>query len=137
MVECPACGRKHRPGTLFCADCGVYLPTGGQLGTEPIEPRELPIVQGRGWDAGRGQRERRARQTVLRIKVLPTDREVALSCAGGVHVGRADAAQLVFPDVDLTPDGGLEGGVSRCHCKIYESEGECFVEDLGSANGTF
>jgi pSer/pThr/pTyr-binding forkhead associated (FHA) protein len=48
-----------------------------------------------------------------------------------------DAAHGIFPDIDLTPDGGLEGGVSRRHCRIYEDDGEFFVEDLGSANGTF
>lgn len=51
--------------------------------------------------------------------------------------GGLTAAQGIFPDVDLSPDGGLEGGVSRRHCKIYEEDGEFFVEDLGSANGTF
>ena len=36
MIECPSCGRKHRPGTLFCSECGMYLPTGGPLRTEPL-----------------------------------------------------------------------------------------------------
>jgi len=36
MIECPSCGRQHRPGTLFCSECGVYLLTGGPLRTEPL-----------------------------------------------------------------------------------------------------
>ena len=39
--------------------------------------------------------------------------------------------------VDLTPDGGLEGGVSRRHCKIHQRGSTYLVEDVGSANGTF
>ena len=43
MIECPSCGKKHRPGTLFCTECGVYLPTGGALRTEPLPTDELPL----------------------------------------------------------------------------------------------
>ena len=25
MIECPSCGRQHRPGTLFCSECGAFL----------------------------------------------------------------------------------------------------------------
>jgi pSer/pThr/pTyr-binding forkhead associated (FHA) protein len=74
---------------------------------------------------------------VLRIKVLSSDRQIQLPSGEDVRVGRLDAAHGIFPDIDLTPDGGLEGGVSRRHCKIYEEDGDYFVEDLGSANGTF
>jgi uncharacterized membrane protein YvbJ len=42
MIECPSCGRKHRPGTLFCSECGVYLPTGGPLRNETLPEEELP-----------------------------------------------------------------------------------------------
>ena len=49
MIECPSCGRKHRPGTLFCSECGVYLPTGGPLRTEPLPEEELPISRANPW----------------------------------------------------------------------------------------
>ncbi len=137
MIECPSCGRKHRPGTLFCCECGVYLPTGSQPGTEPISGRDLPSGTADSWQAARGRGEAGQRGATLRVKVLPTGRELELPCLGGVEVGRADSAHNIFPDIDLTRDGGLEAGVSRRHCKIYEADGEYVVEDLGSANGTF
>jgi pSer/pThr/pTyr-binding forkhead associated (FHA) protein len=54
-----------------------------------------------------------------------------------ICLGRRDAVYGVFPDLDLTPDGGLEEGVSREHAKIYQREDHFLVEDVGSANGTF
>jgi len=137
MIECPCCGRKHRPGTLFCTECGVYLPTGGPLGTEPIPERDLPAARAHAWGADADRETAEQLNAVLRIKVLSSDRQIQLPSGEDVRVGRLDAAHGIFPDIDLTPDGGLEGGVSRRHCKIYEEDGDYFVEDLGSANGTF
>lgn len=137
MIECPSCGRTHRPGTLFCSECGVYMPTGGPLGTEPIAERDLPTARAHPWktdaDPGRAVES----PPLLHAEVLSTGRRIRLPSAQGVEIGRLDAVHGVFPDVDLTPDQGLEGGVSRRHCKISYAEGKCFVEDLGSANGTF
>jgi pSer/pThr/pTyr-binding forkhead associated (FHA) protein len=31
----------------------------------------------------------------------------------------------------------LEGGVSRRHARIHKQKSQYFIEDLGSANGTF
>ena len=62
---------------------------------------------------------------------------MALPTEEAIQVGRLDPAQSIFPDVDLTQDGGLKGGVSRRHCRIFRVSDLYFVEDLGSANGTF
>jgi len=138
MIECPSCGRKHRPGTLFCSECGGYLPTAGRPGTEPIPGRELPNRQARAWGPSTKSAGESGRTgTKLQIRVVSNEREIQLPPGADVHVGRLDAAQDIFPDVDLTPDGGLKGGVSRCHCRIYGEDGDYYVEDLGSANGTF
>jgi pSer/pThr/pTyr-binding forkhead associated (FHA) protein len=122
---------------LFCTECGVYLPTGGPLGTEPIPEQDLPATMAQTWDSESGERPAERRDIVLRIQVVSTGRQVQLPSAEQVHIGRLDAAHGIFPDVDLSPDGGLEGGVSRRHCKIWQGEGEYFIEDLGSANGTY
>ena len=137
MIECPCCGRKHRPGTLFCKECGVYLATGGLLGTEPILQRGVSAAGRLGWNAASNRGANVEGDAVLRVNVLSTGRQVQLPAGEEVHVGRMDAAHGILPDIDLTPDGGLEGGVSRRHCKIYEKRGQYFVEDLDSANGTF
>ena len=137
MIECPSCGRKHRPGTLFCSECGVYLPTGGPLRTEPLAEEELPISRANPWASEAVEERSEGTLIPLRIKVQPTGRQVQLPPTAEVHIGRLDAAHGIFPDLDLTPDGGLEGGVSRHHCKIHQREFTYLVEDVGSANGTF
>lgn len=136
MIECPSCGRKHRPGTLFCSECGVYLPTGGPLRTEPLPEEELPVSRANPWISEQVE-EAEALAVPMRLKVLSTSRQIQLPSTPEVHIGRLDAAHGIFPDLDLTPDGGLESGVSRRHCKIHQRGATYLVEDVGSANGTF
>jgi len=137
MIECPSCGKKHRPGTLFCTECGVYLPTGGALRTEPLPTNELPKSRATTWEAVAPGEEREAGVKPLRIHILDSDRQVQLPATPELLLGRLDTAHGIFPDLDLTADGGLEMGVSRRHAKIIQRGGEFFVEDVGSANGTF
>jgi len=52
------------------------------------------------------------------------------------NIGRWDADNGVFPDIDLDaydPDSK----VSRKHARIIRREDSYFIEDLGSTNGTF
>jgi len=60
---------------------------------------------------------------------LPLSKEVVL--------GRLDASRAIFPDVDLTAEGGIEKGISRRHARISRRAGQVFIEDLNSLNGTF
>jgi pSer/pThr/pTyr-binding forkhead associated (FHA) protein len=137
MIECPSCGRKHRPGTLFCSECGVYLPTGGPLRTEPLPEEELPVSRANPWASEPVEQSAEPAMPPLRIEVVSTKRQIQLPKTSEVHIGRTDAAHGIFPDLDLSPDGGLEGGVSRHHCKIHQRGSAYLVEDVGSANGTF
>ncbi|MCP4543120.1 MAG: FHA domain-containing protein [Chloroflexi bacterium] len=137
MIECPSCGRKHRPGTLFCSECGVYLPTGGPLRTEPLPEEELPISRANPWASEPVEEPSEPALIPLRIEVVSTGRQIQLPSTAEVHIGRTDAAHGIFPDMDLSPDGGLEGGVSRHHCKVHQRGSAYLVEDVGSANGTF
>lgn len=51
-------------------------------------------------------------------------------------IGRRDEVSGIFPDLDLTPYGGFEEGVSRAHAYIHIRSDGCFVEDLASTNET-
>jgi hypothetical protein len=51
-------------------------------------------------------------------------------------MGRVDEVSGIYPDVDLTPHGGEEGGVSRRHAELQYEAGAWFVVDLDSTNGT-
>jgi hypothetical protein len=52
-------------------------------------------------------------------------------------VGREDAPSNSFPDIDLTPYGAEEGGVSRLHARLAQSGDQWTIEDLESTNFTF
>jgi len=53
-----------------------------------------------------------------------------------VDIGRWDAESQVFPEIDLTQNdpGKL---ISRRHARIFFKDGKYYIEDMGSANGTF
>lgn len=134
-LVCPTCGAENLPGTLFCVQCGTYLPSGGPLRTEPLPEQDdgRPARP----TAGAGGVGDLARRISLEMEIMNTGRTVVLSADREVLVGRLDAAHGIFPELDTTSDGGLEEGVSRRHARIYAREGTCFVEDLDSTNGTF
>ncbi len=133
MIECPLCGRKYPVGALFCPECGVYLLTGGPLRTEPLpEGVSLPLESPA---ESPPKRETGAQNLVL--QVLTSGRRVVIRSDQEVLVGRLDVGRGIFPQVDLTPDGGLEGGVSRRHARIFFQDSRFYIEDLGSTNGTY
>ena len=73
----------------------------------------------------------------IRLRIGNSRREIEVNLARPVYLGRLDPNSDVFPDVDLTPDGGLKQGVSRRHARILNRDGAVVIEDLGSTNGTF
>ncbi|MCU0496664.1 MAG: FHA domain-containing protein [Anaerolineae bacterium] len=54
-----------------------------------------------------------------------------------VIIGRRDENNQNYPDVDLSHHFGMLMGVSRRHAEIKLSEGQCYLRDLNSANGTW
>lgn len=51
-------------------------------------------------------------------------------------IGRWDADNGIFPDVDLDAHDA-DAKVSRRHARIVRNNGSYFIEDLGSTNGTY
>lgn len=133
-LVCPSCEAENLPGTLFCVRCGTYLPSGGPLRTEPLPDQEDGKPARPRQDGSDGEEEKALN---IEVEVLNTGRRVLLSADREILVGRLDAAHGIFPELDMTTDGGLEQGVSRRHARIYTRDGTCFVEDLDSTNGTF
>ena len=72
-----------------------------------------------------------------RLIVEADNQEFDLSGKDNVLIGREDAVSNIFPDVDLTPHGGEEGGVSRMHARIFSENGQYMLEDEDSTNFTF
>jgi pSer/pThr/pTyr-binding forkhead associated (FHA) protein len=72
-----------------------------------------------------------------RLIVEADNQEFDLSGKDIVLIGREDAVSNIFPDVDLTPHGGEEGGVSRMHARIFVENSQYMLEDENSTNFTF
>lgn len=51
-------------------------------------------------------------------------------------IGRVDPNTGFTPDLDLTPYGAKEAGVSRRHLHIFHNEQKLYLQDNGSRNGT-
>ena len=115
---CPACGAEVEPGDAFCSTCGFSLQAAPA--PEPEAPPTPPPAP-----AG------------PRLVVVASGAEIPLPESDEIFVGREDPVSGVYPDVDLTPHGGEEGGVSRRHARLFVEGGNYFVEDLDSTNFTF
>lgn len=117
---CPACGSQVKPGDSFCDHCGAALTqTAAPAASQPT-PAAQPAPAGPG----------------PRLVVVATGAEIPLPAGKEALVGREDPYSGVFPDIDLTPHGGEEGGVSRRHFKVTLSGGQYMIEDLNSTNFT-
>jgi len=54
-----------------------------------------------------------------------------------IMIGRSDQEQTVKLDVDLTPHGGYQKGVSRRHAIIMVREDHLVLRGLSTTNGTW
>ena len=63
------------------------------------------------------------------------ERELSINQESAV-IGRWDPESGAFPEIDLTEDDP-ESYVSRKHARIFIKDNKYFIEDLGSANGTY
>jgi len=74
---------------------------------------------------------------MLQVVVVDVGHQINIPLKPEIVVGREDANSSIFPELDLTPYGALEKGVSRRHAKITHHDDELTIEDIGSVNGTF
>ena len=141
---CPSCGAQNPAGEAYCANCGVSLlgtPAPAAVGTNAatvMPPAAAPVAQEPAV-APAAPSAMPAAPTAMsaRLIVEADNQEFDLSGKDNVVIGREDAVSNIFPDVDLTPHGGEEGGVSRLHARIFIDNGQYMIEDENSTNFTF
>jgi len=129
-THCPSCGAANPAGEAFCSNCGVsLLGAPAVVPQEPVAPVSVPAEPPVPVTA--------ANTLQARLIVEGDNQEFDLSGKDNIVIGREDAVSNIFPDVDLTPHGGEEGGVSRLHARIFFESGQYQLEDENSTNFTF
>ncbi len=126
---CSQCGEKVYYGTLFCPECGAPFLEQGSTTQDLHRP---------GWEVAAEVRPANPGPTTAVVGVelhLPQGEKIALRGTGEWTLGRRSGTGSV--DIDLTPYGGYEYGVSRMHAALRIAPDGVFVADLNSSNGTF
>lgn len=127
-VRC-SLGHENPDGSAFCDECGERLDAhsapgamAAPLGTPATVPVPAPPS---------------APPAAATLLLEPGGTLFDLAGKSEILIGREDAVSNVYPDIDLTPHGGEEGGVSRLHAKIFLQGNQYMVEDENSTNFTF
>ena len=136
---CPSCGATNPAGEAFCSNCGVSM-----LGAPAAVATSAPAAVEPDDDLSQASPAPAQPASVAspsdltaRLIVEADNQEFDLSGKDNVLIGREDAVSNIFPDVDLTPHGGEEGGVSRLHARIFNENGQYMLEDENSTNFTY
>jgi hypothetical protein len=162
MITCDRCKTENLDGSQYCDECGAPLrPNGRPALYEPPRPHQPPPGnhQRHGENGSHAPSQGthpefaggRKVSAGLSLSAIPSPKKphARLVIEKGrsrgnqfmlsdteAHIGRWDADGGIFPDVDLDTDDP-EAKVSRRHARITLSNGQYFLEDLGSTNGTF
>lgn len=135
---CPSCGAANPAGEAFCSNCGVSLlgaPSPAPASSAPVAPPPAPPDAEPVVTVTSSAPDAQALQA--RLIVEADNQEFDLGGKDNITIGREDAVSNIFPDVDLTPHSGEEGGVSRFHAHIFVENGQYMLEDENSTNFTF
>lgn len=143
--NCPVCGHPNVPGAVFCENCGAEMsatPASQPVAELAAIPVETPAIVDE------------APLPEPAVQLVPAPLVPLTAIPGGllvrstnaslpfppgkqtIVIGREDPVSGIFPDIDLDPHGGLESGVGRQHAQLVLQNGQVFLEDLDSVNGT-
>ena len=158
MIRCPSCQTANLDTSRFCDECGTrlvaaqaaeqtdppaYVPPQAQssvprpvsvtsIGVPPVvfEPEgDVPVSSDK--ESGSG-----VAHASLMIERGDSPGTEFWLVNDESTIGRWDADNGVFPDVDLDAHDS-DAKVSRRHARIVRNNGSYFIEDLGSTNGTY
>lgn len=137
MRDCPYCAHQNREGSLFCDECAHRL-DGDGTATIPTRFFEVAptnqdqMLRNMSWGTAHFDEK-----SSIVLHITNVAEPVMLDPTKRTILGRFDPTSGQYvPDLDLTPFGALENGVSRQHAAIYRNDTTLTVVDMGSANGT-
>ena len=158
MINCQSCGRENLDRSQFCEECGSrlvvskssdnsqvpsYVPPVASnpgvrissitsVGVPPLVDKPVPGKQN-SFENPAPKKGSHARLTIERGGSADTDFPLSSEES---YIGRWDADNGIFPDVDLDAHDP-DAKVSRRHARIIYRNDVYMIEDLGSTNGTF
>ena len=138
MIICPNCQNKELPGAYFCSECGTQLIALDFLHTRVINkplPETITNLSENPDTAPRRSAPKK-RDPNISLHLVDSGQVIHLSDRKDFTLGRAVEGQPILPDVDLSPYEAFSMGVSRLHSSLRIMNGEVYVMDLGSSNGT-
>ncbi len=133
MQTCLYCVHENIEGMLYCENCGstLYRNRDGNTNSKfHADERTMlrDFVQG----INRLNEKQRAS-----LYLRNGDYPVEVPDTRQVILGRMGTKNLPSPDIDLTPYGAYEHGVSRHHAALIHRGNQIFIKDLNSRHGTF
>ncbi|MBN1967523.1 MAG: FHA domain-containing protein [Anaerolineae bacterium] len=129
-IYCPACGRANRAADSYCYSCGTLLVKTG-TDTQALEPQTDELTQ-----VGRSHFTRSS-TLLLRVRGVASPLGLRMGDTPNLVLGRFTQDAREQPDVDLTPYGASDLGVSRRHVRLSFEQDTVTLIDLGSVNHTF
>jgi len=157
MITCERCKTENLEGSQYCDECGAPLRPNSRAGDSRFNVQQGP--QSQNGQNGSHAPSKVPQEVAASQGAAALNLSSSLGSRNGPHamlviergrsvgkrfmlsdaesqIGRWDADGGVFPDVDLDADDP-EAKVSRRHARISLRDGQYFLEDLGSTNGTF
>ena len=135
MQQCPHCGKDNPETDAYCYSCGHILPAAlkGYKDTTRLEEVYEQLEPRRRW--GTAYFDQRNR---IEVSFRDSGDHVVLNIEDELVLGRVhDEPGVPLPDLDLSPYGALEKGVSRRHLTLMRDHDTIVVVDMGSANHTY
>lgn len=137
-IICPGCQHVNIPGSAFCENCGARLSQAmPALQKQIAHQPSVPLPQSS--SDQQATAELKSWPDTIEGRFVIQESQVSLPIPPGkqeIILGREDPVSGVFPDIDLDPHGGHEAGVGRRHARLVIKDGQIYLEDLDSVNGT-
>lgn len=147
-LVCSNCSAANMPGEMYCQTCGWQLSSGGGQSQAPYVAPQPPTwspppvvpagggISGGGLPAG-GQQGYGGGGMATGYITAPNGQSITLSGKSTYLIGREDPVTGIYPDVNTAPSGGEAKAVSRRHAEIFYQQGQWFIRDMNSVNGTW
>lgn len=161
MIKCQTCGANNLDESQYCDECGATLMKNENSRNEEknmsgfqTQMADMPVFQSsnvtsvgipniveiindaeKSLEKSKQSKAKNFHATLVIERGNMVGSEFPLASDESL-IGRWDADNGIFPDVDLDRHDP-EAKISRRHARILHNDGQYAIEDLGSTNGTF